>query len=103
MLTPWYLNALPLRVFFRYPNSPSLMRIFLLKRAMAGAHLMEKGKSFFIWDLLTVAQLVRPELFTTEDIECDVIVAGASQGRIVRTGGLNKAIHSPTLLKFEYW
>lgn len=46
-----------------------------------------KSRPFFAWDLLTVAQLVRPELFTTSELECDVIVEGASQGRIVRTAG----------------
>ncbi|CAN0349094.1 unnamed protein product [Pylaiella littoralis] len=56
--------------------------------AMAGAHLMEtKSRPFFAWDLLTVAQLVHPELFTTSELECDVVVEGASQGRIVRTAG----------------
>ncbi|CAM9961472.1 unnamed protein product, partial [Ectocarpus sp. 13 AM-2016] len=54
--------------------------------ALAGAHLLEtKTRPFFAWDLLTVAQLVHPELFTTSQVECDVVVGGASQGRTVRT------------------
>ena len=39
-----------------------------------------------MWDLFTVAQLVHPELFTTVEVKCDIVVSGASQGRIVRTG-----------------
>eukprot|EP00752_Nemacystus_decipiens_P001901 g1831.t1 len=55
--------------------------------ALAGAHLLEThSRPFFAWDLLTVAQLVHPELFTTSQVECDVVVEGASQGRVVRTG-----------------
>lgn len=55
------------------------------RRALAGAHLLEtQSRPFFAWDLLTVAQLVHPELFTTSEVECDVVVAGASQGRVVR-------------------
>ncbi|CAN0149370.1 unnamed protein product, partial [Ectocarpus fasciculatus] len=54
--------------------------------ALAGAHLLEtKTRPFFAWDLLTVAQLVHPELFTTSQLECDVVVGGASMGRTVRT------------------
>lgn len=53
---------------------------------MAGAPLMEtQSKPFFAWDLLTVVQLVRPELFTTSEVECDIVVEGPSQGRVIRT------------------
>eukprot|EP00903_Cladosiphon_okamuranus_P005468 g5453.t1 len=62
--------------------------------ALAGAHLLEThSRPFFAWDLLTVAQLVHPELFTTSDVVCDVVVEGASQGRIVRAeAGQQKAL-----------
>lgn len=50
----------------------------------------KSSRSFFAWDLITVAQLVHPELFTTSEVECDVLVEGASQGRVVRTAGINK-------------
>ena len=63
-------------------------------RALAGAHLLEThSRPFFAWDLLTVAQLVHPELFTTSEVECDVIVEGTSQGRIVRPGKGGADVH----------
>ncbi|CBN77221.1 inosine-adenosine-guanosine-nucleoside hydrolase [Ectocarpus siliculosus] len=63
-----------------------------LLRALAGAHLLEtETRPFFAWDLLTVAQLVHPELFTTSQVECDVVVGGASQGRTVRTATTARA------------
>lgn len=65
---------------------PPLSPAYLVLRAMAGGHLMETGGAFFTWDLLTVAQLVHPELFTTEEVDCDIVSEGPSQGRIVRTG-----------------
>lgn len=45
-----------------------------------------RGRKFFVWDLLTVAQMVHPELFTQWEVACDVVVEGESQGRLVRAG-----------------
>ncbi|CAN0443252.1 unnamed protein product, partial [Hapterophycus canaliculatus] len=46
-----------------------------------------KSRPFYAWDLVTVAQLVHPELFTTSKVDCEIMVEGASQGRTARTDG----------------
>lgn len=53
---------------------------------MVGAPMIETGRPFFAWDLLTVAQMVHPELFTTTQVMCDIVPDGVSQGRVLRTG-----------------
>lgn len=59
---------------------------FLLRRSMAGASLIETGQPFFAWDLLTVAHLLHPELFSTTKVMCDIVPDGVGQGRIIRAG-----------------
>ncbi|CAM9667851.1 unnamed protein product [Scytosiphon promiscuus] len=54
--------------------------------ALAGGSILEtKSRPFYAWDLVTVAQLVHPELFTTSEVECGIVLEGASQGRTART------------------
>lgn len=52
--------------------------------------MFEKDEPFFSWDLVTVIHLVHPELFTTSEVECDIVTEGASQGRLVRCAGEEK-------------
>lgn len=80
---PSSLYASRKRVFVCFSAATAWIEV---RRALAGAHLLEtQSRPFFAWDLLTVAQLVHPELFTTSEVDCDVVVGGASQGRVVRT------------------
>ncbi len=60
-----------------------------------------RSKPFFAWDLLTVVQLVRPELFTTSEVECDIVVEGPSQGRVMRTAAGTAAVVVPVLSPFR--
>lgn len=53
---------------------------------MVGASLIDSDKKFYAWDLLTVAQLVHPEMFTNTEVTCDIVADGLSQGRVIRTG-----------------
>lgn len=63
-----------------------VVSISILSRALAGGSLLEtKTRPFYAWDLVTVAQLVHPELFTTFEVDCEIIVEGPSQGRTART------------------
>lgn len=49
--------------------------------------MFEKDEPFFSWDLVTVIHLLHPELFTTSEVDCDIVTEGASQGRLVRCVG----------------
>ncbi|CAM9688695.1 unnamed protein product [Laminaria digitata] len=62
--------------------------------SLGGAPRFELKKPFYAWDLITVVQLVHPELFTTTEVECDIVVDGPSQGRVVRTGPSGASEHS---------
>ena len=45
-------------------------------------------QDYYCWDVLATAYLGCPELFTTAEIETDIITAGSSQGRtIIKSGG----------------
>ncbi|CAN0479591.1 unnamed protein product, partial [Discosporangium mesarthrocarpum] len=59
-------------------------------KKMAGAVATEVSAPLFSWDLVTVAQLVRPELFATREVQCDIIAVGPSRGRVVKTAGERK-------------
>lgn len=50
--------------------------------------LQEYLKSFFFWDVLTVACMIRPDLFKFENKQLKVITSGKSQGRtLIAAGG----------------
>ncbi len=40
-----------------------------------------KGFNYFFWDTLTVAAVIRPELFTYKEAKLDVVPTGKSQGK----------------------
>lgn len=45
----------------------------------------ETNSTYFLWDVLTTAHFLNPELTQTKTIKSDVIVAGPSRGRTVET------------------
>lgn len=45
----------------------------------------ETNSTYFLWDVLTTAFMVRPELTKTRHVLVDVIVSGASRGRTFET------------------
>jgi purine nucleosidase len=53
--------------------------------AFTAAHVERTGEHYYFWDTLTTTYLARPDLCEYDEVRCDVIPGGESQGRTVIT------------------
>jgi purine nucleosidase len=52
----------------------------------------ETNSTYFLWDVLTTAYLIKPDLVTTETVKADVIPTGQSRGRTFKTDAGRKLV-----------
>jgi purine nucleosidase len=52
--------------------------------ALSFGTLESTGMAYCCWDSLTTSYLARPDLFSFDEVRCDVVTSGPSQGRTVR-------------------
>lgn len=50
-------------------------------RLASRVYSLVKGFNYFFWDTLTVAALIKPDLFTYKEVKLDVVPNGKSQGK----------------------
>lgn len=63
-------------------------RRFPLSDLAGQCYALVTHQDYYFWDVLTTAALGRPDLFTTRELETDIIPTGVSQGRtVVKPGG----------------
>ncbi len=66
---------------YDYPLSQAAGTIW----ALTARHEMRTGEDYYFWDTLTTSYLAAPGLCRFDEIGCDVVVEGPSQGRTVPT------------------
>ncbi|HEV3365389.1 MAG TPA: nucleoside hydrolase [Acidimicrobiia bacterium] len=85
-------NEVPLAPEFRrafggqyeWPRSAAAGSIW----AMAvGWELTKTGLPYYCWDTLTAASVAHPDLCTYDEVQCDIVTTGPSEGRTVATPG----------------
>jgi purine nucleosidase len=76
-VTPEFCQALGRQ--YEFPFSSAAGAIW----AMTFGNRETTGLPYYCWDSVTTAYLARPDLFEFEDVRCDIVVKGESEGRTV--------------------